>query len=74
MSSQKVIAFLKFVARHPSYCKLLMPEVNHIDYTTLYRLALQHGVEISYEELRRAVRQFKRLTDGPFAPSDNTLI
>jgi len=51
-----------------------MPEVNHIDYTTLYRLALQHGVEISYEELRRAVRQFKRLTDGPFAPSDNTLI
>lgn len=74
MTSPNLLPFLKFVASSPDHRHLLARDVHRIDYAQLAQLADQHRIDIALDDLRRAVRQFKRLTDSPFIYSDDGLL
>lgn len=74
MNNHDLTKFLKFVASSFEYRELLNSPVHLIDYGRLWQLAQQHNVQVSIDELRRAVRQFKRLAEDPFDVRDNDLL
>lgn len=74
MSSPNLLPFLKFVASSTEHRHLLDHEVQRIDFATLGQLARQHRLDVAPDELRRAVRQFKRMTDSPFIYRDDGLL
>ncbi len=74
MNSHDVIRFLKQIASSADHRHLLDLDVHRIDYAHLSQLATQQNLDIPSEELRRAVRQFKRMADSPFIIPDDSLL
>lgn len=74
MTTEDLLVFLRFVAGSDVHRHLLAQDVQHIDFDCLHALAARHNLDVPIEELRRAVRQFKRIADSPFVPPEAGLL